>query len=82
MTSTTVKDMLRASPFKPFRVHMGNDRALDVPHPEFAWVAPNNREAVISSPEGGLEIVDILMIQSIETLPPRGTKNGKRGRAA
>ncbi len=83
MTSNAIKKLLQASPFVRFRMHMGNGRMFDVKHPEFVLIHPNGREAVVAEAgEDGVEILDILMIQSIETLPPRATKNGKRGRAA
>lgn len=83
MTSNAIKKLLQASPFVPFRVHMDNGRMFNVKHPEFVLIHPNGREAVVAEPgEDGVEILDILMIQSIETLPRGGTRNGRRGRAA
>lgn len=83
MTSTAIKKLLQASPFVPFRMHMGNGRMHDVKHPEFLFIHPNGREAYVAQPgEDGVDILDILMIQSLETLPRRGTGNGRRGRAA
>ena len=79
MTSDEIRKLLKATPFVPFRIYMGNERAFEVRHPEFVLVHPNGRTALVAPPgEGG---VDILMIKSIKTMPrKRQTKNGRRGK--
>lgn len=83
MTSDMLKRVLTASPFQPFRIHMGGGRSIDVRHPEFAWMNPSGRIAVVSVPgEESVEIIDVFMIQSIEVTGKGRGRNGKRGRAA
>lgn len=79
MTSIELKNALKAEPFRPFVVHLGSGRSLPVKHPEFVAVHPNNRTAILFVADGGFEIVDILMIQSIEF--PSQNGHGRRRKA-
>lgn len=78
VTSEKLREAAKREPFRPFRLHLGGGRALDVLHPEFLAVAPNGRTAVIFGRGEEMEIVDILMIQSIEFLPERKGGQGRR----
>ncbi len=78
MTSNEVQKAVRAEPFRPFRVHMGGGRALDVPHRECITISPNNRIAVVFDQDGAPEVVDIFTIQSIQFLPDRRTGRGRK----
>lgn len=84
MTTDEVRKALRAEPFVPFRLHMGGGRSLAVLHPEFCMLSPNGRTAAIyphdRQSEPGLEVVDILMVQSLEFLP--GARSTSRRRKA
>ena len=79
MTSTELKNALKAESFRPFRLHLGGGRAIDVVHPEFAMVAPSGRTAAIYGPDDAFEIVDVLMIQAIEFVKQNG--HGRRRKA-
>lgn len=83
MTSEGLKGLLAAKPFKPFRIHMGGGREIDVGHPELVLVIPSGRLAIIAKPGvDAVELVDVFMIQSIEVLPRKASGNGKRRRAS
>jgi hypothetical protein len=79
MTSDRIKEALKAEPFRPFRLHLGGGRSLDVEHPELIAVSPTGRTAAVYGLNDSLEIVDILMVQSIEYLPSRGSRRRKAG---
>ncbi len=74
MTSEKIREACKAQPFRPFRLHLGSGRVLNVRHPEFVAVSPSGRTAAIYGPRDELEIIDILMVQSIEY-----RRNGRRG---
>ncbi|MEW6250508.1 MAG: hypothetical protein AB1716_07660 [Planctomycetota bacterium] len=38
MDAEEIRKHLKKQPFVPFRVHLSDDSAYDVPHPDFAWV--------------------------------------------
>lgn len=78
MTSDRIKERLKAVPFRAFRLHLGSGRALDVDHPEFFSLSPSGRTAVVYGPNDELEIIDVLMVQSLELLPGGKRSNGRR----
>ncbi len=61
-------DVLHAEPFRPFRLHMADGRALDVPHTDFIARSPTGRSAIVYKPTGTFEIVDLMLVTSIELL--------------
>lgn len=81
MTSNEIRSALQAAPFRPFRLHFGSGRTVEVPHPEFASVSPSGRTAVVftdPSHEGDkFQIVDILLVEALEFVGPRD--NGSNG---
>ncbi|MEP0845809.1 MAG: hypothetical protein HRF50_03190 [Phycisphaerae bacterium] len=79
MTSDKLREAVRAQPFRPFRVHLGGGRALDVTHPDFMMISPSGRTAAVSERNDEFEIIDVLMVPSIEFCNGR---TGRRRRAA
>lgn len=76
MTREELRKVLTASPFRPFRIHLGDGRALEVPHPDFAALHPTGRTLVVFGPkEEPFEIVDVMLITSIEV--GNGTRRRK-----
>ncbi|MEO5721233.1 MAG: hypothetical protein ABIR71_07170, partial [Chthoniobacterales bacterium] len=69
MTGEQIRQLYRAVPFEPFRVHMANGRFLDIPHPDFMHLSPTGRRLVVDSSEESFEIVDVLLVTSVESLP-------------
>ena len=69
MTSEQLRRHLEAVPFKPFRVHMANGRSADVPHPDFLHVFPGGRYASVVHPDDTMEVMDVFLVTSIQTLP-------------
>lgn len=76
MTSEKLTEAIRSQPFRPFRVHLGGGRSLDVRHPDYVMLSPSGRTAAVYGPRDELELIDVFMVQSIEFLPRR---NGSRG---
>ncbi len=67
MTIDRLRKTLRAQPFRPFRLHMGDGRALRVPHPDFVWIPPEgSRTVIVSTGPDDFEIVDMMLVVSIE----------------
>ena len=40
MSQDDIVKLLRAQPFRPFRLRMANDQTYDVPHPDMAIASP------------------------------------------
>ena len=80
MTGDQVRSLYRASPFEPFRVHMANGRFLDVPHPDFMHLSPTGRRLIVDLSDDSFEVIDVLLVTSVETLPKNGTRARRRRR--
>lgn len=78
MTSDRIRECLRAEPFRVIRLHLGRGRSVEVRHPEFCVLSPTGRTCVVFGPDDAMEIIDVLMVQSIEVLPQGGKSNGRR----
>jgi hypothetical protein len=69
MTIEQLRDMHRARPFAPFEIHLADVRTLSVAHPENLAVAGAGRCIGVGREDGVIEIVDLLLVTSLE---PRG----------
>lgn len=78
MTTDELRRRLKAEPFRPFRIHMGGGRSLEIPHPEMALISPGGRIVAIYAEPDALEVVDVFMIQSIQILPTRREGHSRR----
>lgn len=69
MTSDQLKAFLSTRPFQPFLIHMADGRTVEVNHPE--WVAyAGGRISVVMKPDETFEVVDLLLVPSLETKTP------------
>jgi hypothetical protein len=65
MTSHQLTTVHAFRPFQPFRIHMADGRHVDVEHPEFLAYR-GGRTAVVFSTAERSEIVDLLLVTSLE----------------
>jgi hypothetical protein len=68
MTVEQLQAMQHAQPFRPYRIHMADGRSLDVHHPDFVARSPAGRTIVVYKPDDTSEIVDLLLVASLEVL--------------
>lgn len=66
MQSKELQSVYRAQPFRPFVIHLADGRRVRVEHPEFMALAPTGRSAVVFGKDGAFEIVDIMLVTSLE----------------
>ena len=78
MTIEQLRRMHQARPFSPFRVHMADGRHLDVSHPEFLAHTPTGRTIMIARPDESFEVIDLLLVTSLE--PINGKPRSRRPR--
>lgn len=78
MNAGVIRELRNAQPFTPFRLHTGSGRHADVFHPEFLSLSPSGRTAVVFAPDDRMEIIDVLMIQSIEMLPHKQLRRKRK----
>ena len=72
MTSAQLKATLRQQPFRPFTVRMVDARSFTVSHPEWVFVSPTGRTAMLFEPDDSYSVVGLMLMNELEVLP---TKN-------
>lgn len=78
MTGDRIRSFYNTTPFAPFRVHMANGRSVDVPHPEFMHLSHTGRWLTVdSADDDSFEIVDVLLVTSVEKLPTNGASSSR-----
>jgi hypothetical protein len=56
---------------RPLRLHIADGWALDVPHTGFIARSPTGRPVVVYKAAGTFEVVDLMLVTSIEMLNGR-----------
>jgi hypothetical protein len=69
MRSEDIRRAQKAQPFVPFTLHLADGREFTIRHPEFMFVSHNERTVIVDDIDGGLEILDPVMVTSI-SIPP------------
>jgi hypothetical protein len=59
----------RATPFRPFTIHMADGRSLPVPHPDFLSMSPTGRTVIIYQEDDSFSICDLLLMTELEISP-------------
>lgn len=67
MNMDQLRELIDAAPFVPFSLIMPNGEKLRVPHPDFIWLVPRTRTAVVAKKNGVVRMVNLAMVTSIET---------------
>lgn len=66
MTIEQLRRVHQARPFRRFTLRLADGSRLPVPHPEFLWLHPRGRTAIVATPNDGFQIVDVLLVAAIE----------------
>jgi len=74
MTVDRLRDALRAEPFRPFRIHLADGKAVEVRHRDFVAISPPGRTIVVFEPhpewaDGRSHWIDLLLVTALEILP-------------
>jgi hypothetical protein len=87
MSPDRIRTFLREQPFRPFTVHTGDGKSVNVMSPEFAFLHPGGRTLWISVPrrsnardEADFEDhhIDVFLITKVTQPPERQRRNGRR----
>jgi len=70
MTVEQLKNVIRAQPFHPFTIHMGDGRSFLVKHPEFVARSPSGRTITVYYDDESSSILDMLLVTELEVHPP------------
>jgi hypothetical protein len=75
MTTTALKDAIKAQPFRAFAIHLPG-RTVDITHPEQVAFPNDGVSAIVLTRDGHIHILDVREINGLELRPAR------RGKAA
>jgi hypothetical protein len=67
MNAAELKQLLHATPFRPFTVYLASEKAFAVPHVDFAALSPTGRTLIVFRKEDGVfDILDVPLIARLE----------------
>lgn len=62
-----LKQLLQASPFRPFTVFMPSEKSFNVPHEDFAWLTPSGKTLIVGiADKEAVDHLAVAMITRIE----------------
>jgi len=80
MTTEQFTAVIRAMPFRPFRIHLADGRNLTVEHPDFIMRSPSGRSAILYKPDDTFEVIDLLLVAMLEVLNGQPRNGRKKSR--
>jgi hypothetical protein len=74
MTVEQLKQVWKADPFRPFRIHLADGRDIAVNHRDFVMSSPSGRTIIVYQPDDSFNVIDLLLVTDLEV------SNGKSQR--
>jgi len=66
MTIEQLRSIHRATPFRPFTIHMGDGRTFQVKGRDFLSHSPSGRTVIVYEDDDNFSILDLLLMTEIE----------------
>lgn len=66
MTVDALMKRWKATPFRPFDVHLADGRVYHVAHPDFLARSPSGRTITIYQPDDSGADIDLLLVTALE----------------
>jgi hypothetical protein len=66
MTAEQLRTVREANLFRPFSMHLGDGRALTVPHRDFVSQSPSGRTIIVYHSDEAFSIVDFYLVTELE----------------
>ncbi|MDQ3624997.1 MAG: hypothetical protein M3463_21370 [Verrucomicrobiota bacterium] len=70
MTADAIRNLLHATPFAPFSVHVAHRKSLHIEHPEFATLARGGRLLFVNTEGDGIERAEAMLITRVNGALP------------
>jgi hypothetical protein len=74
MTIEQLRQVWKADPFRPFRIHLAEGRNIEVNHRDFLMPSPSGRTMIVYQPDDSFNVIDLLLVTDLEV------SNGKSRR--
>ena len=65
MSAKDIRDLIRVSPFKPFRLHLADGKSLRVSHPDFVIASPELAVVANELPRGVPGELNLILYEHI-----------------
>jgi hypothetical protein len=66
MTIEQLRQVLHATPFQPFTIHLADGREMRVPHREFVAQSPSGRTIIVYHEDESFSIIDLLLVTELK----------------
>lgn len=66
MTTQHLREAHKTIPFQPFNIRMADGRVFPIAHPEFLYITPPGRVAVVVRVDDSSSTLDLLLMTEIE----------------
>jgi hypothetical protein len=67
MHADELRQLLHASPFRPFTIYWAREKSFAVPHQDFAWLTPRGRTLVVAmGDKEAVDLLDVALIARVE----------------
>ena len=64
-----IRQLLHATPFRPFVIRMADGREYRIDHPDFVLAAASNvPQIILEEPDGTVHFLSVLLITSVENV--------------
>ncbi len=66
MSSSSIRRLVDATPFRPFAIHLADGRAIPVHHREFIMISPADLDFVVYQPDGAIDVVATNLVTGLQ----------------
>ena len=70
MRAENLRELIRATPFRPFHLVLANGSRVLVPHPEWIFHPPGARTCIVMGPDESVRIIDVGLVLELDLGPP------------
>jgi hypothetical protein len=74
MITDEIKDLMRAEPFRPVRIVLGNRQSFIVAHTDYLMVSPDRQTVVLYDKQGHFRVVNAQQIKLVEPVKRASSK--------
>jgi hypothetical protein len=69
MTSSQLREVREANPFRPFTIHLADGRSLRVPHRDYLSMSPSGRTVLVYKADDAFSFLDLYLVTELEIDP-------------
>jgi hypothetical protein len=74
MIADEIKELIRAEPFRPVRIVLGNEQSFVVAHTDFLMISPDRQTVLLYDQQGRFKIINAQQIRLVEPVPRPSSK--------